>query len=148
MLSGVFPVFHIKSQGAPNRVRVEQNGQKSSKYSTCSSLPPFSFSLSLSVSLSCIHISVVSLMAACYVIFACFSLHWQFLQWSKLDCIRKWRQLSVVYWGMCLLYCKDEGPWILDILPFSPLLLLLPSHLDTATVCSDFFFPSEWQHMA
>lgn len=47
----------------------------------------------------------------------------------------------LLYWGMCLLCCRDEGPRILDILPFAPPLLpLLPSHLDTATVCSDLAF--------
>lgn len=49
----------------------------------------------LFVSLSCIHVSFRSLMAACYVISVCFSRRWQLLQWSKMDCAGKWRQLSV-----------------------------------------------------
>lgn len=143
MLSGVFPVFHIKSKGVPQRSKTQAKGTEKTPLQslTCS---PSSLFVSFSVRLlTCIHISVVSLMAACYVICVCVSLctdnSCSDLSWTALEgggsCL-------LLYWGTCLLYCKDEGPWILDILPLSSLLLLLPSHLDTVTLCSDlFFFP-------
>lgn len=122
---------------------VEERQKKVQSYSwrilhVSFSLPPVSFS----VSLSCIHSSGVSLMAARYVIFVCFSPRWQFLQWSKMDRIRKWRQLSVAIPRdvfALLQRWRTANPWHPPFL--SPLLLLLlPSHLDTATVCSDLFF--------
>lgn len=51
----------------------------------------------------------------------CFSLHTDNccsdLRWTALE---SGGSCLLLYWGMCLLYCKDEGPWILDILPSSP----------------------------
>lgn len=61
----------------------------------------------------------------------CSDLRWTVLE-SGGSCL-------LLYWGMCLLCCRDEGPRILDIPP-----LLLPSHLDTATVCSDLGFFSSF----
>lgn len=93
----------------------------------------------LFVSLSCIHVSFRSLVAACYVISVCFSRHWQLLQWSKMDCAGKWRQLSVAVLRdvfALLQRWRTTNPWH----PPSPPPLLLPSHLDTATVCSDLGF--------
>lgn len=94
----------------------------------------------LFVSLSCIRVSFRSLMAACYVISVCFSRRWQLLQWSKMDCAGKWRQLSVAVLRdvfALLQRWRTTNPWHPP-----PPHLLLPSHLDTATVCSDlgFFF--------
>lgn len=92
----------------------------------------------LFVSLSCIRVSFRSLMAACYVISVCFSRRWQLLQWSKMDCAGKWRQLSVAVLRdvfALLQRWRTTNPWHPP--PH------LPSHLDTATVCSDlgFFSP-------
>lgn len=41
----------------------------------------------------------------------CSDLRWTALE-SEGSCL-------LLYWGMCLLCCRDEGPRILDILPFS-----------------------------
>lgn len=102
MSSGVFVVFHIESEGVPNGVELRRKkGTKKSPISLLSiacvppSLPLFlCLPASLSLALVSTSLSFPS-WQLCYVIFVCFSLHWQFLQWSKLDCIRKWRQLSV-----------------------------------------------------
>lgn len=122
--------------------------------------PPALLSLCarLFVSLSCIHVSFRSLMAACYVISVCFSRRWQLLQWSKMDCAGKWRQLSVAVLRdvfALLQRWRTTNPWHPPFrYPPPPLPPpLLPSHLDTATVCSDlafvfFLFHSEWQLMA
>lgn len=73
--------------------------------------------------------------------FVCFSECWQFFQWSKLGHIRKWKQLSVaILRRACLLYCKDEGPWILDTLPPPPVLSNTSQHSDAQVVCLDSFY--------
>lgn len=151
--------FYIKKWGSPPTQSNERD-KKRSTLSTCSphhqqhyTTLPLSRSLPLcllcsSPSLESTSLSFPSWQLA--MLSLCFSLCWQFLQWFKLTALEGGGSCLLLYWGTCLLYCKDEGPWILDILPFSSLLLLLlPSHLDTVTVCSDlFFFSSEWQHMA
>lgn len=90
-----------------------------------------------------------SFMAADCVIFVCFFQCWQFFQWSKLGHIRKWKQLSALCWETCLLYCKDEGPRILDTLSPSPPLSLsntinIQKHPSSAWTV----FCSDWQHLA
>lgn len=149
MLSGVFPVFHIKSKGVPNGVRLKSKGQKKKTLQslTCS---PSSLFVSFSVRLlTCIHISVVSLMAACYVICVCFTLHWQFLQWFKLDCIRRWRQLSVAILRdvfALLQRWRTVNPWHPPSLFPPPPPTISFRHSDC--LLRLVFFPSEWQHMA
>lgn len=170
MLSGVFTVSHMKTEGGvPSGVKRRQKGQgekkrKRSPISLLSILPPCLPSPALPSlfvpPLSCIHIAFSSPSWQLTMLSLCVSpradnprsdLSWTALE-SGGSCL-------LLYWGTCLLCCKDEGPRILDIPPTTPLplsLLLLhpPSHLDTATVCSDFFFlPSpyshcEWQHTA
>lgn len=39
------------------------------------------------------------------------------LRWTALE---SGGSCLLLYWGMCLLCCRDEGPGILDILPFLP----------------------------
>lgn len=148
--------FHLLK----NKKKANMKGHKStiSLLSILRVPPPAPLSLCarLFVSLSCIHVSFRSLMAACYVISVCFSRRWQLLQWSKMDCAGKWRQLSVAVLRdvfALLQRWRTTNPWHP---PFRspPFLPLLPSHLDTATVCSDlafvffFLFHSEWQLMA
>lgn len=88
MLSG----FHLEKTPTWRETKVQFHFYLFSAF-----LPPALLCLRarLFVSLSCIHVSFRSLMAACYVISVCFSRRWQLLQWSKMDCVGKWRQLSV-----------------------------------------------------
>lgn len=150
-------LISYKKRGSPQLSKNLAEGtiksNLTSQYSTCSSLPSVSFLLLrcfspflVSTSLGFPHGSLL-----CYLcVFLCADNSCSDLSWTALE---SGGSCLLLYWGMCLLYCKDEGPWILDILPFSPL-LLLPSHLDTATVCSDLFFLFcfvfyfEWQRMA
>lgn len=145
MLSSVSSIFHgKKSEGVPTGLGFKQTGRKKSSLLTCSPLPLLSLFLSVCLTLPCI--SVVSLMAACYVIFVCFPLHWQFLQWFKLGCIRRWSQLSVAIQRdtfALLQRWRTVNPWHPPVF-FSFLLHLLPSHLDSLTVCSKLFLFSSW----
>lgn len=138
MLSG----FHLEKNPTWRETKVQFHFYLFSAF-----LPPALLCLRarLFVSLSCIHVSFRSLMAACYVISVCFSPRWQLLQWSKMDCVGKWRQLSVAVLRdvfALLQRWRTVNPWHPPFLSPPLLLLLLPSHLDTATVCSDlgFFF--------
>lgn len=82
------------------------------------------------------------------VLSLCFSQCWQFFQWSKLGHIRKWKQLSALYWETCLLYCKDEGPRILDTLSPLPPLYANTINIQTHTSSAWTVFCSDWQHLA
>lgn len=160
LMQTCYVVFIFKKQQQPNNKKPHQHEgtQKynfTSEYSPRSSPALLSLCAWLFVSLSCIHVSFRSLVAACYVISVCFSRRWQLLQWSKMDCAGKWRQLSVAVLRdvfALLQRWRTTNPWHP---PFSLSPSPLPPpisfrHSDCLLRLGFFFslFRSEWQLMA
>lgn len=145
MVSLLFFIY-IKSK-SPHRSQTKKKNKKKLQYFNTFPLPPLSLSMSLLFLFPHLcrfpHGSLL-----CYL--CAFSLYTDNsrsdLSWTALEgggsCL-------LLYWGTCLLYCKDEGPWILDILPFpSPPPPTTISFRHSDCLLRLVFFSSEWQHMA